>query len=50
VGNGSSVKGAAGGSTKSSDTGSRSATPPGLGAKMDTKIKISQPEVYFDDG
>ena len=41
VGNGTSAKGAAAGSTKSSDTGSRSQTPPGLGAKMDTKIKIS---------
>lgn len=32
------------------DSSSRSQTPPGLGAKPDNKIKISQPEVDFGDG
>jgi protein phosphatase len=33
-----------------SDPNSRSQTPPGLGAKADNKIKISQPEIDFGDG
>ena len=42
----------ASGSTKGggSDPSSRSQTPPGLGAKADTKIKISKPEIDFGDG
>jgi hypothetical protein len=48
---GSRSASAASASTKNgSDTNSRSQTPPGLGAKADTKIKISQPEVDFGDG
>ena len=49
-GQGGAARGGAGGSGKGSEGGSRSPTPPGLGAKPDNKIKISQPEVDFGDG
>ena len=44
------AKGGFGGGKGGSDSSTRSQTPPGLGAKPDNKIKISQPEVDYGDG